>query len=97
MRVRINRRVYSDLENAMEYYAREAGIRIVTEFHSEFRRCLKIIGERSLSYPVVRDGIRRINFHRFPYHILYEVVDATTVHVLVLKHDHRDPDFGLDR
>lgn len=81
----------------MAYYLREAGSQIATEFYDEFRRCRRIISERPRTYPVVRDGIRRINFHRFPYHILYQIADETSVRVLALKHDRRDPDFGLDR
>ena len=97
MRVRLNSKVYSDLESAMEYYAREAGNQIATEFYDEFRRCRRHIADHPQSYPIVRDGIRRINFHRFPYHILYQIVDERTVRILVVKHDRRDPDFGLDR
>jgi len=97
MRVRLNRKVYSDLEAAMAYYLREAGGQIATEFYDEFKRCRRIIADRGLSYPIVRADVRRVNLHRFPYHILYKVVDASTVEILVVKHDRRDPDFGLDR
>lgn len=97
MRVRLNSKVYSDLESAMAYYAREAGNQIANEFYDEFKRCRRIIADRPRSYPIVRDGIRRVNFHRFPYHILYKVVDESSVRILVVKHDRRDPDFGLDR
>ena len=97
MRVRLNRKVYLDLESVIAYYVREAGDQIATEFYEEFRRCRRIIGERPLSYPEVRSGIRRINLHRFPYHILYKIVDERSVEILIVKHDRRDPDLGLDR
>ena len=97
MRVRLNSKVYSDLESAMAYYLREAGSQIATQFYDEFRRCRRIISERARSYPIVRDDIRRVNFHRFPYHILYKIVGEASVRILVVKHDRRDPDFGLDR
>jgi plasmid stabilization system protein ParE len=82
---------------AMGYYLREAGANFATEFYDEFKRCRQIIAERPRSYPVVRKEIRRINFHRFPYHILYQIVDEGCAKILVVKHDSRDPDFGLDR
>lgn len=97
MRIRLVSKVYSDIESAMEYYVQEAGAQIATEFYDEFKRCRKIIAVRPRSYPVVERGIRRINFHRFPYHILYQVVDDGYVKILVVKHDRRDPDFDLDR
>lgn len=81
----------------MEYYLQAGGSQIATEFYNEFKRCRQIVGFRPQSYPVVREDIRRINFRRFPYHILYQVVDEAYVKVLVVKHDRRDPDFGLDR
>ncbi len=97
MRVRLVSKVYSDIESAMDYYVQEAGSQIAREFYDEFRRCRQIIAAYPRSYPVVREGIRRINFRRFPYHILYQIVDQGYVKILVVKHDHRDPDFGLDR
>lgn len=97
MRVRLVSKVYSDIESAMDYFVRETGAQIATEFYNEFKRCRQIIAERPRSYPVVRKEIRRINFHRFPYHILYQIVDEGYIKILVVKHDRRDPDFGLDR
>lgn len=97
MRVRLGRTVYRDIESAMDYYLVAANAKIATEFYDEFKRCRKIIGSRPESYPVIRNEIRRINFRRFPYHILYQIVNEEYVKVLVVKHDRRDPDFGLDR
>ncbi len=97
MRVRLVSRVYSDIESAMDYYVREAGNQIATEFYDEFRRCRWLIANYPQAYPTVREDIRRINFRRFPYHMLYQVVDEGDVKVLVVKHDRRNPDFGLDR
>jgi plasmid stabilization system protein ParE len=97
MRVRLVSRVYADIESAMGYYLREAGTKFATEFYEEFKRCRKIIAERPRSYPIIRDDVRRINFSRFPYHILYQIVAEDYVKLLVVKHDSRDPDFGLDR
>lgn len=97
MGVRLGSRVYSDIESAMGYYLCEAGAKFGTEFYEEFKRCRVIVAERPQSYPIVRDDIRRINFRRFPFHILYQIVDDGYVKLLVVKHDSRDPDFGLDR
>lgn len=97
MRIRLSRNVYLDLESAMEYYAREAGNLIAKEFYEEFKRCRKRIADHPTSFPVVRDSVRRVNFHRFPYHILYQMIDEEFAKILVVKHDHRDPVFGTDR
>ena len=97
MRVRLSSKVFSDIESAMDYYLRNAGARIAGEFYNEFKRCRQIVGSRPESYPIVRDGIRRVNFRRFPFHALYQIVNEQYVKILVVKHDRRDPDFGLDR
>ena len=97
MRLIIDRRVFLDLEYAMEYYLSEVGADIAREFYNEFRRCQRLIADGPLALPVVRDGIRRINFHRFPYHLLYKLGTDESLTILVLKHDRRDPDIGLDR
>ena len=97
MRLRLVRKVYSDIESAMDYYLREAGAQIAREFYDEFKRCREIIAAHPESYPVIRTDIRRINFRRFPYHTLYQIVDEGYVKILVVKHDRRDPDFGLNR
>src|SRR5690606_7237984 len=97
MRIRLTGQVYSDLAAVMDYYSQEAGSQIAAEFYSEFKRCLPHIAAFPHSYPVVRQNVRRINFRRFPYHILFEIVEESYVKVLVVKLDRRDPDFGLDR
>jgi len=43
-----------------------------------------------------RSGLRRCNLERFPYHFLYDI-RGEYVRVWVLRHDRRNPDFGLDR
>lgn len=89
--------VDSDLVQAMEYYEREAIAELALEFFEEFRRCAEVVGQRPESFPEVDDGIRRMNLTRFPFHILFEIVDREAVEIFAVKHDRRDPNFGLDR
>lgn len=97
MIVTLHPEVDRDLVEAMEYYEREAIVELALEFYQEFRRCAEVIGHRPESFPEVVDGIRRINFSRFPFHILFEIIDPEEVEIFAVKHDSRDPDFGLDR
>ncbi len=39
---------------------------------------------------------RKIAIHRFPYAIRYRVIDNTLV-VMAVTHQHRRPEFGMDR
>ena len=97
MEIIVHPEVDNDLLGQIEFYSHEAGSEVAVEFYAEFRRCFDIIVDRAASFPLYTSRLRRINFHRFPYHILFEVLDGEVVHVVVVKHDHRDPDFGLDR
>ena len=81
----------------LETFEREAVAELALEFYDEFRRCADVIGQRPHSFPDIEDGIRRMNFQRFSFHILFEIVDPETVEIFAVKHDGRDPDFGLDR
>ncbi|MBX3265454.1 MAG: type II toxin-antitoxin system RelE/ParE family toxin [Acidobacteria bacterium] len=97
MEVIVHPKVDDDLVDHIEYYSREGGSELGLEFYNEFLRCYYIIVERAASFPLYTPRLRRINFNRFPYHILFEVLGDEVIHVVVVKHDSRDPDFGLDR
>ncbi|MEO6393817.1 MAG: type II toxin-antitoxin system RelE/ParE family toxin [Pyrinomonadaceae bacterium] len=97
MIVRLHPEVYVDLLDAIDYYDREAVPELAVEFYAEFRRCTDQLSLRPESFPITEFGLRRFNLHRFPFHILFEVVNETTIEILVVKHDHRDPMFGTDR
>ena len=97
MEIIVHPEVDNDLLGQIEFYSREASSQVAVEFYSEFRRCFDVIVDRAASFPLYTSRLRRINFNRFPHHILFEILDNEIVHVVVIKHDHRDPDFGLDR
>ncbi len=45
-----------------------------------------------------RSRFRRANLKRFPYHLVVEIIEPTDlVRVVVVRHDHRHPAFGLSR
>ena len=41
-------------------------------------------------------GLRRANFRKFPYHLLYDV-DENAIFLVVLRHDKSHPNYGIDR
>jgi plasmid stabilization system protein ParE len=61
-------------------------------FHPEARDDIKTIAERYADVSVYR----RSNLKKLPYHILFEAGESE-VRVLVVRHNRRDPSFGLDR
>jgi plasmid stabilization system protein ParE len=100
MTFQVNAAVQDDLRAAIEYYSETAGSEIAIDFYEEFRRHAELAASSPRAYAIYMadpDSIRRVNFRRFPYHFLYRQVDATTIRILVVCHDHRHPSYGLDR
>src|SRR4051794_39288186 len=96
MRLVLLPEVREDLKEIITHYKRVASTSVAEDFRAEFRRLAREAVERPGSFAVRRYDLRRVNFHRFPYHLLF-YIDGETVVVLVLKHNQRHPDFGLDR
>jgi plasmid stabilization system protein ParE len=97
MKVELNSSVYSDLLEIMEYYDESAEADIAAEFYAEFRQYAKAAAARPYSFARYSGGLRRVSLNRFPYHFLFRIVDKSSIRILVLKHDRREPLHGLDR
>ncbi|MGD9563579.1 MAG: hypothetical protein AB7F88_01705 [Pyrinomonadaceae bacterium] len=88
--------VHVDILEAMQFYEREGGRELAVDFFYEYERTLQRILERPLSFPSSDPVLRRAIFERFPFHILFSV-EPTHIFILVVRHERRHPDFGLDR
>jgi|SRR5882762_4174094 len=86
----------SDLNNAVMYYNRQnsgLGDELGSEIYASIERVLAAPSQ----FSIVSKGIRRCLVHRFPYAILFRVVNEDTLRVLVIRHHRRHPSFGLRR
>jgi plasmid stabilization system protein ParE len=63
----------------------------------EFDEQILKIAESPLLWCVVEEDIRRALMQRFPYAIYFRLVQTDVVRVMVVKHQRRHPDYGLDR
>lgn len=97
MKLILDPEVHIDILDAMEYYEAAAGPLLATEFHSEVKRVFQQIRTSPYSFAIRNDEFRRVNLARFPYNIVYRIIDDTSVRILTVRHDRRDPDHGLDR
>ena len=88
-------RLASDIRQTALHYA-EVSERTRLAFWSELDGLLASIERNPRTHHFDSCGLRRANFKRFPYHLLYEV-DEDTVFLVVLRHDRRHPDHGLKR
>ena len=89
-------KVYSDIDEIMEYYERVATRELTAEFYSELRYYLQQAAERPESFAIRERDLRRVNLQRFPYHFLFRIV-GDVVRVLVVRHHRRRPTVGVRR
>jgi len=89
-------KVYSDIDEIMEYYERVATRELAAEFYSELRYYMQQASERPESFAIRERDLRRVNLQRFPYHFLFRIV-GDVVRVLVVRHHRRRPTVGVRR
>ncbi len=96
MRLVLHRRVRSDVDEIMDYYARAEHPELADDFYRELRSFLLDAARRPDRYHFFKADLRRVNLKRFPYHFLYRIVGGC-VRVLVVRHHHRHASYGLER
>jgi plasmid stabilization system protein ParE len=96
MRLVLHPKVYSDIDEIMEYYERVARPELADEFYTELRHYMQQAAERPESFSIRERDIRRVNLQRFPYHFLFRIV-GDVVRILVVRHHSRRPTLGIGR
>lgn len=84
-----------DIRDVAAHYA-EISERILAGFWRELDSVLASISRNPRIHHFDPCGLRRANFRKFPYHLLYDVGE-NAISLIVLRHDKRQPDFGIDR
>lgn len=91
-----HRSVHEDLRGILYHYQNESGAKLADEFNEELQIRVNSVRENPTFFPRYRGDIRRANLKRFPYHFLYEV-RITSVWIFVLRHNKRNPSYGMKR
>lgn len=86
----------TDLQEAAEFYRKQAGNQLALAFVDEFERSVKLLLEHPQLGPIWRNGRRRMVMRRFPYSVIYHVVDEQ-IRVLAVAHHSRRPGYWQDR
>jgi plasmid stabilization system protein ParE len=77
------------IEAAAWYEGREHGVGM--RFKNEVRSTLRRISENALIFPALDSRVRRALLRSFPYSV-YFAVEANSVVILAVLHQHRHPD-----
>jgi plasmid stabilization system protein ParE len=85
-----------DLDEACLHYRRSASGLVVVRFLDEFERVARLLA-REPGIGTLREGGRAsFPLRGFPFTLIYKRTDAG-IRVLVVRHQHRDPEHGEDR
>lgn len=86
-----------DVLEIVEHYELVDGVPLADRFVAELEKYVETIAERPRSYVNMSSGVRRANMRRFPYHIIFRVLDDNAIRILAVKHEHRHPSYGSER
>lgn len=65
-------------------------------FREEVKNSLALIDRYPQAWSTESADVRRFLLHRFPYKILYSI-EADHIYILAIAHQHREPDYWVDR
>ena len=96
MRIEYHPAIEGELVEIRDYY-NEQSRNLGDDFINEFERQVLRIAAMPYRWMVVRGDTRRALMKRFPYLILFRVVNGEVIRITVIKHERRHPAFGVNR
>ena len=93
--VTFHRAASAELIEASAWYETKR-IGLALEFIAEIDSCVSLASKHPLQFAVVREDIRRVVTHRFPYSVYFRAEKHRIV-VLAVFHGSRDPAIWLAR
>jgi plasmid stabilization system protein ParE len=95
MRIRFAEAANVELLEACAWYERQQ-VGLGESFKRNVREAALRIAGAPLLFPVEIEDVRRYVMNRFPYSLRY-VVRGDEVWILTVSHQHRSPDYWVDR
>ena len=95
MRIIFSKFAKQEIEDAVSYYEREYS-GLGKRFKEEVRLASLRIAEYPQAWSTERGDVRKCLLHKFPYKLLYSIEDDH-VFVIAVAHQHRKPDYWVER
>ena len=95
MRIRFSEIANNELVDACDWYEQQQD-GLGARFKSAVRDAARQIARTPLLFPVELEDVRRYVMNRFPYTLRY-VLRGEDVWVLAVSHQHRRPDYWVER
>jgi toxin ParE1/3/4 len=94
MKVEFHPRTTDDFQQAISFYeSNQSGVSDL--FRADLYQTIDLVADNPLLFAQVA-GIRRALLKRFPYSVLYRLLDSGTVRVLAIRHHKRRPELFED-
>jgi plasmid stabilization system protein ParE len=85
----------ADYRSAIDFYAEDSK-EAARALALEFRAVIALLRQRPLIGTPYIDGTRRKVFTRFPFSVIYDVLEDR-IGVIAVAHHSRDPEYWVDR
>lgn len=95
MQVRFTTIARDELVDARDWLNRQQ-TGLGKQLNEEIRSATTRICRMPLMYPLDVEDIRKCHLHRFPYTLRY-ALRGDIVLIVAVSHQHRDPDYWIDR
>ena len=95
MKVIFSKYAKLELEDAVHFYELEYQ-GLGRRFKEEVKKAIKRIAKYPEAWSVERGDVRGALLHKFPYKLLYSI-EADHIFVIAVAHQHRKPDYWIDR
>ncbi len=95
MKVIFTELAHAELLDACDFYELEFS-GLGTRFKQEIRQAIKRIIQFPLAWPTENNDIRKYLLHKFPYKIIYSV-EIDHLLIIAIAHQHRKPEYWVDR
>ena len=96
MKVEFHPSTANDLNEGIAHFESEK-LGLGQELRAEVYAAIDKIADNPFMYPEIRSGIRRCLVHRFPFSVLFKVLEGEVLRILVIRHHRRHPTFGSRR
>ncbi|NJN56130.1 MAG: type II toxin-antitoxin system RelE/ParE family toxin [Leptolyngbyaceae cyanobacterium SL_5_9] len=83
------------LDTASYYEEQSQGLGL--EYLADIESAINLLVRYPATGMVVRGSIRRLILPKFPYSLLYRIVDGDLIRILAVAHHKRKPQYWIDR
>ena len=93
--IRFHELARRELFETRDYYD-DLVYKLGERFIIEVERCLNIIKNNPLAYPVIKQNVHKAVIIKFPFSILYQI-EKDNIYVLAVMHQKRKPKYWAER